>query len=556
MVTQTVLDREKSVKSDNLKRVEQRSLFREKSVERLASPERLDQIMRVIEPKSWIPLVSLGGLLSAAIIWGICGRIPVMVEGRGIIIHPSKVVSLQSKGAGQLLDLKIKVGDTIKKGQIIAKIDQTELKKQLQQQQLKLSELQAQDRAVGLLQGRGIIEEKKTIEQQRQNALRRIQKLQSLIIDFQQKNALSLKTQRIQLKQRIAELTSLAPILRQKSQESLKEQAKSLQHRIRLAQAQLPVLQIRVKKRQSLFRDGVITQDVSLQAEQEYIKKQEEITLLENQLIELGVKENDARERYINITNEIATNQAGLQRLELEATNAKEAYFNNLSEIAKSQADLRDLDNRSANFAKQNLQDTTIRNNQIQEVRREIAKLESQLQNNSEIISQHTGRILELAVIPGQVITTGTRLGTIDTEDLSKKLVSVAYFPVGDGKKIQSGMTIQMTPQTVKRERFGGIVGRVSGISQFPISKEAAAAEIGNADVVASLVPQKQEGAIQVFANLELDVANPSGYKWSSSKGPETTISAGTTTSVRVKVEERTPIAFVLPILREYTGIY
>ncbi|NES67365.1 MAG: NHLP bacteriocin system secretion protein, partial [Okeania sp. SIO2D1] len=46
-----------------------------------------------------------------------------------------------------------------------------------------------------------------------------------------------------------------------------------------------------------------------------------------------------------------------------------------------------------------------------------------------------------------------------------------------------------------------------------------------------------------------------SGYQWSSSKGPQQKLTAGTTTTTRVRVEERAPITFVLPILREWSGI-
>ncbi|MHC5676381.1 NHLP bacteriocin system secretion protein [Nostoc sp.] len=192
---------------------------------------------------------------------------------------------------------------------------------------------------------------------------------------------------------------------------------------------------------------------------------------------------------------------------------------------------------------------------EIQEVKRQIAQLEVQLGNDSQIISQYSGRVLEITLTPGQVVSAGTRLATIEAENPKSKLVGVTYFPVADGKKIQPGMKIQITPQTVKRERFGGIVGNVTSISRFPITKEAAANEVGNSEVLEGLVSQ-QQGLIQVFSDLDLDTNTPSGYKWSSSIGPHLKISSGTTTVVRVNVEERAPITFVLPILRSVSGIY
>jgi HlyD family secretion protein len=531
-------------------------LFRKESLERLSSPDRLEQLMQIVSPKSWVSLSFSCSLVVVAIAWSIYGRIPITIEGRGVLVYPRKVVSLQSKSSGQLLVLNVKVGDVVKKGQVLATLDQTELRKQLQQQRTKVAELMAQDQAVSLLQGQGSTQEIRTIQQQRQNAQQRIQELQVLTPLLKQKNRESIQKQRLQLEQRIAELQALAPVLKQKSRESLTKQRQSLQERIHIAKAQIPILKKRVDSRRPLLEERVISDELFLQSQQQYLEKIEDIAQLETQLKELEVKESDTDERYINNINEIARNRAELQKLQVEETNAEEAYLKNLNEISKLRADLKDLDSREAQLAKQNLQDSTIRTNLIQEVKREIAKLELQLSNNSQIVSQHSGRILETTVLPGQVIGVGTRLGSIEEENSSSKLVGITYFAIAEGKKIQPGMTLQITPQTVKRERFGGIVGTVSSISSFPITKEGAASVVGNPEVVEGLVSQKQEGVIEVFANLDTDFKTFSGYKWSSSAGPQLKISSGTTTLVRVKVEERAPITYVFPILRSFSGIY
>ena len=45
---------------------QKRGLFRKESVERLSSPERQDQLMQVVNPKSWLTLTSLGFLVVIA----------------------------------------------------------------------------------------------------------------------------------------------------------------------------------------------------------------------------------------------------------------------------------------------------------------------------------------------------------------------------------------------------------------------------------------------------------------------------------------------------------
>lgn len=65
------------------------SIFRKESLERLSSPEQLDQLMQVVNAKSWISLVTLGSLVFMVLLWSILGRIPIVVVGRGILVHPS-----------------------------------------------------------------------------------------------------------------------------------------------------------------------------------------------------------------------------------------------------------------------------------------------------------------------------------------------------------------------------------------------------------------------------------------------------------------------------------
>ena len=50
----------------------------------------------------------------------------------------------------------------------------------------------------------------------------------------------------------------------------------------------------------------------------------------------------------------------------------------------------------------------------------------------------------------------------------------VNYFAVADGKKIRPGMKVLITPDTVKRARYGGIVGKITEVSPFPVTSETA----------------------------------------------------------------------------------
>ncbi|MGB3613096.1 MAG: hypothetical protein WBA10_04820 [Elainellaceae cyanobacterium] len=70
-------------------RAEKTNLFRQESLERLSSPEQLDQLMQIVRPRHWIPLVALGVLMSLGILWSVVARIPRTVAGPGILVQPS-----------------------------------------------------------------------------------------------------------------------------------------------------------------------------------------------------------------------------------------------------------------------------------------------------------------------------------------------------------------------------------------------------------------------------------------------------------------------------------
>jgi HlyD family secretion protein len=217
---------------------------------------------------------------------------------------------------------------------------------------------------------------------------------------------------------------------------------------------------------------------------------------------------------------------------------------------------LKQIDTRAAALSRQILADSTARRNEMEQLRRSIELDSFQIVRDGNIRSQYSGRVAEVMAAEGEVVAAGGKLLTLEGEESPAPqtgLVSVSYFPVKDGKQIQPGMKIQVTPDTVERERFGGILGTVTSVSPIPVTKEGAVGALGNSDVVQSLMP---DGVfIEVRARLET-ASTPSGYRWSSSQGPPIRITSGLTHSSRVTIEGRAPVTYLLPIFREVSGVY
>jgi HlyD family secretion protein len=431
-------------------------LFRPKALERYSSPDNLDQLMRVVAARDWVPLAVIAGLFVAFFVWCIFGSLPTAVTGRGVLLRPRRVVPVQALGGGRLESLSARVGETIRPGELLARVDQSELRRKIDDDRRFLNTL--------LMQGR-----LKTSTLNRQVSLQR------------QQDALE--------------------------QKSLEAQRQSLEHGLNDAIAVDPILKKRLESLVQLRQAGLIAE-----ASQEYVQG------------EISYRDNNA--------------QISDYRAKLEQINSQ----------------LKQLETRFAVMGKENLESSTTRENQILDVRSRIAMSELQLSRSGDIVSQYAGQVSEIFAMVGEVLPAGGRLLSLDIEVPATPPLSLSYFPIMDGKKIQPGMDVQITPDTVQRQRFGGIVGKVTSVSALPVTREGANHTIGNPELVQGMMG---EGAfIEVTAQLTTDPSTFSGYRWSSSKGPQLKMSSGLTTMSRVTVERRAPITYLFPILREASGVY
>ena len=56
------------------------SIFRQKSIDKVSSPEKLDDYIRVTTPSVWLTLIAIILLLTGALIWGIFGEVTIHNE--------------------------------------------------------------------------------------------------------------------------------------------------------------------------------------------------------------------------------------------------------------------------------------------------------------------------------------------------------------------------------------------------------------------------------------------------------------------------------------------
>ncbi len=418
----------------------QNKIFRKASVERLSSPEQLDQLMQVTTARGWIALGALVGLLAIAVTWSLVGSIPTRVHGTGVLIKTGGVYDIVPLAAGQLSDIAVRPGDFVREGQVVARIDQPMLVDQIKKVRTRLSEMREHH---------------------------------AELVRFGSEDA------RLQ-----ADLE--------------RQQREHLERAIAGTTEQVGWLQEKVESQNTLLDEGLITRQAVLATRQQLQSTKERAEQLANELKQLSIRE-------LSIEN---------QRQQ---------------EIAASQF-------------------------QISELEREMHQLEDQLVLQTEVTSRYTGRILEVMaqvgtlVAPGAPIVRLDRVGG-DVQDLE----AVLYVPGIDGKKVKAGMNVQVSPTMVKREQHGFIEGQVMRVSDFPATPEGMTRVLKNHQLVQVLAGGS--APYETYVSLKLDPATASGYKWSSSRGPDMLIQSGTICTATITIRKQRPAEMVLPALRKFFGV-
>jgi HlyD family secretion protein len=144
-------------------------LFRQVSLERLASPDQLDQLVTVTSRRGWAALSAVGGILVAAITWSVIGRIPDTVAGTGILARSGGVLEVVPTSGGRISDVAVDVGDKVIEGQVVARLERDDLAERLRQSRLTLSSLQTEGSALSAFGRRDLAAQRAALSIQRRS---------------------------------------------------------------------------------------------------------------------------------------------------------------------------------------------------------------------------------------------------------------------------------------------------------------------------------------------------------------------------------------------------
>lgn len=101
-----------------------KQIYRQEALDRLASPDRLDQLMPLTSVRGWIALAAAGLLALVAVAWASFGSIAVTASAEGILTRGKDgVVYPPIPEDGKLTKLKVQLDDEVTEGQPLAELE-------------------------------------------------------------------------------------------------------------------------------------------------------------------------------------------------------------------------------------------------------------------------------------------------------------------------------------------------------------------------------------------------------------------------------------------------
>jgi HlyD family secretion protein len=426
------------------------AIFREASLERLSTPDRLDAGLTVVNTAGWALIWGLGLLIGGGLIWAALVIVPVTVKGDGILLSPGGVLDVTTGSAGRVRQFVAQIGDVVRVDQVVAEVDQPQIRQDL-------------DAAEGEL-----------------------------------KDAIDLRARTADFQKRRQEARAV----------STGERRRTLHQSI-----------------------TVLTENNKMLTEQASIRE------------DFSKRGLSTRDKYLESKLELGRQQA---------------------ELARNQVDLAQMDDEEVRSRTDDEKELLALDQKIASAERRAIGLRERLDFESRVKSPYDGRIAELKVNVGELVERGTSLFTVLPENSGTvlpaaaaqsapkefgSLVAVVYVPPSFGKQVQAGDAVQVAISTARREEYGFVMGRVRLVADIPSTAEGMQRVLKNKQLVQTL--SNNAAPFEVLIDLYSDRSTPSGYRWSSSRGPSITLNGGTLVNADIEVRSVPILALAVPQVRQ-----
>jgi len=235
------------------------------------------------------------------------------------------------------------------------------------------------------------------------------------------------------------------------------------------------------------------------------------------------------RENFVDVKNQLS--DAHNQRTQIE----QEVKTN-------------ELDQQSWSYDRQFKQEDF--KGQIQILKKKINDLQDEYNQQTIISSPVDGVIVDKSVTSGDYVNAGTRMMVVEDLENRRNHLLDLFIPFNSNAVVEPGMKVMIKPFTVNENLYGWLVGEVVEVNHFVSNTSSILDELGNPDLVELI--EKQGPTYRVKIALIPDPGTKSGFEWSNNIGPPYDINTGTLCRASIRVKEKAPIDYIIPIFKSF----
>lgn len=169
-----------------------------------------------------------------------------------------------------------------------------------------------------------------------------------------------------------------------------------------------------------------------------------------------------------------------------------------------------------------------------------------ELSTGTVIPAPRYGKIFQMDASQGEYVKAGQVLLWFETEIYPSDLQVYGFISAGVGERIKEGMPVTMDLGSVDTQKYGQIVGTVKQVAPYAVS--------ATSDQLKAIPSEKLREDLTKGATAELIIVQPkldpnnkTGVAWTFGKGPPDKLSPGSMGTVRVTIESKRPISYLIP---------
>jgi HlyD family secretion protein len=391
-----------------------------------------------------IPRVSLRGLLyllfvlAAFIIpWVMFAKVDEIGTAKGKLEPKGKVVRLDAPVSGTVMSIDAREGATVKVGQSLLKLESQLVNSELLQQQQKLASARDRYKQLQLLKDRQLLA---LNAQQQQNQAQQFEK-QALIDQAKQTLSSLQSSYDSQLAEKQAQI--------QQAKEAISGSTSEAQ----TAKIVWETAQEKIPRYEDAFRQGVISQDRLLEAQQTAKQAQADVNRTTSEIAQAQFRYQEQQRGYDKLRQQLSAEigKAALQLQEQQRGYQALIQTNNLA-LLKSQEEFKNTDTEIANVKGEIAQTDSL-----------IRGLNYQLQQRV-IFAPIEGTVFQLPIQkPGAVVQPGQMVAQISPKNVP--LILRATMSSRESGFLEVGLPVNVKFDAYPFQDYGIVPGRVSWIS-------------------------------------------------------------------------------------------